>query len=474
MAFDAYESYDALGLAQLVRNGDLKPRELLEAALERVAQRNPALNAVVIPRYEEARRECDDAADGPFRGVPFLVKDLYALIAGTAATSGSRLFAGDVSPRDNELVARYRRAGLVIFGKTASPEFGLTTTTESTLYGQTRNPWKPTHMAGGSSGGSASAVAAGIAPAAHATDGGGSIRVPASCCGLFGMKPTRGRTPYGPDASEGWNGMSAGHAVTRSVRDSAALLDVIDGGEVGAPYAAPPKARPFLSELGASTGRLRIALQTATWNNSPTHADCLAAVRDAAELCRSLGHEVTEAPLEVDREGLARSGQAIVTASTRATIQARLAVLGRELRDDDLEPMTRLYFQAAAGLEAADYVRAIQGIHAAGRTVSRFLTDWDVILSPTMATPPLPLGKLALTNTDLPSYLGALQQSIGFTQLFNASGHPAMSVPLWWNAEGLPIGVQFAGRFGDEATLFRLAAQLEHARPWFDRRPALA
>jgi Asp-tRNA(Asn)/Glu-tRNA(Gln) amidotransferase A subunit family amidase len=258
------------------------------------------------------------------------------------------------------------------------------------------------------------------------------------------------------------------------VRDSAALLDVIDGGEVGAPYAAPPKARPFLSELGASTGRLRIALQIATWNNSPTHADCLAAVRDAAELCRSLGHEVTEAPLEVDREGLARSGQAIVTASTRATIQARLAVLGRELRDDDLEPMTRLYFQAAAGLEAADYVRAIQGIHAAGRTVSRFLADWDVILSPTMATPPLPLGKLALTNTDLPSYLGALQQSIGFTQLFNASGHPAMSVPLWWNAEGLPIGVQFAGRFGDEATLFRLAAQLEHARPWFDRRPALA
>jgi Asp-tRNA(Asn)/Glu-tRNA(Gln) amidotransferase A subunit family amidase len=309
---------------------------------------------------------------------------------------------------------------------------------------------------------------------AHATDGGGSIRIPASCCGLFGMKPTRGRTPYGPDASEGWNGMSAGHAVTRSVRDSAALLDVIDGGEVGAPYAAPPKARPFLSELGASTGRLRIALQTVTWNNSPTHADCLAAVRDAAELCRSLGHEVTEAPLEVDREGLARSGQAIVTASTRATIQARLAVLGRELRDDDLEPMTRLYFQAAAGLEAADYVRATQGIHAAGRTVSRFLTDWDVILSPTMATPPLPLGKLALTNTDLPSYLGALQQSIGFTQLFNASGHPAMSVPLWWNAEGLPIGVQFAGRFGDEATLFRLAAQLEHARPWFDRRPALA
>ena len=474
MPFDAYESYDALGLAELVRSGDVKPRELLEAAIERAQRRNPALNAVVIPRYDEARRECDEAADGPLRGVPFLVKDLYAQIAGMAATSGSRLFAGNVSARDNELVVRYRRAGLVLFGKTASPEFGLTTTTESTLYGQTRNPWKPTHMAGGSSGGSASAVAAGFAPAAHATDGGGSIRVPASCCGLFGMKPTRGRTPFGPDAGEGWNGMSVGHAVTRSVRDSAALLDVIDGGEPGAPYAAPAKARPFLSELGASTGRLRIALQTASWNNSPTHDDCLAAVRDAAELCRRLGHEVAEAPLAVDSEALARAGQVIITANTRATIQARLAALGRELRDDDLEPMTKLYFQAAAGLDAAEYVRATQGIHAAGRSVSRFLADWDVILSPTMATPPLPLGRLALTNTDLPGYLGALQQTIGYTQLFNASGHPAMSLPLWWNAEGLPIGVQFAGRFGDEATLFRLAAQLESARPWFERRPALA
>jgi amidase len=474
MPFDAYESYDALGLAQLVQSGELKPRELLEAAIERAERRNPAVNAIVIPMYDEARRVAEDPPDGPFRGVPFLLKDLYALYPGYPTAFGSRLFADHVPDHENELTARYRRAGLVIFGKSASSEFGLTTSTETVLFGQTRNPWDLGVMAGGSSGGAAAAVAAGILPAAHASDGGGSIRVPASCCGLVGLKPTRGRIPSGPDAGEGWSGMSTANAVSRSVRDSAALLDVVNGEDVGAPYASPPRARPFLAEVGAPPGKLRIALQTATWNGSPTHPDCAAAVQDAAELCRKLGHEVVEAPLTVDQQALSRAGQVIVTTSLRTMVQARLATLGRELRDDDLEPVTKLYFQSAAGLDAVEYLKAVQTIHAVGRVVSRFLAQWDLLLSPTMATPPLPLGTLALTNTDLGSYLGSLQQSIGYTQVFNASGHPAISLPLCWNAQGLPIGVQFAARFGDEATLVRLAAQLEQARPWFDRRPALA
>jgi Asp-tRNA(Asn)/Glu-tRNA(Gln) amidotransferase A subunit family amidase len=473
MAFDDYESYDALGLAELVRNGDLKPRELLEAALERAERRNPVVNAIVTPMLEEARRVAEAPAAGPFRGVPFLLKDLYAAYPGVRTTQGSRLFAENVPDHENELVARYRRAGFVIFGKSASPEFGITTTTESVLFGKTRNPWNLEYSAGGSSGGAAAAVAAGILPAAHASDGGGSIRIPASCCGLFGLKPTRGRIPFGPDAGEGWSGMSTAHAVTRSVRDSAALLDVVQGPDLGAPYVAPAPARPYLEEVGAPPGRLRIVVQTTSWNGSETHPDCVAAVEDAARLCAELGHEVVRATLPIDAAAFGRASQVIIASNLRASVQERLKQLGRELREDDLEPATRAMFQAAAGVEAAEYAQSIRVIHALGRQVSRFLVEPDLILTPTLGTPPLPLGRLALTNPDMLGFLRDLLQTVGYTQLFNASGHPAMSVPLFWNAAGLPIGVHFVARFGDEATLFRLAAQLEAARPWFQRRPAL-
>jgi len=467
-----YESYDALGLAELVHKGEVKPSELLDAALTRLGERNPRLNAVVIPMIEEARRAtAGELPDGPFRGVPFLLKDLHLLTAGTRTTSGCRLFEDFVADHDSEIVIRYRKAGLVIFGKTHSPEFGLTTTTESKLFGLTRNPWNPDHSAGGSSGGSAAAVAAGIVPAANASDGGGSIRIPASCCGLFGMKPTRARTPVGPDVGEGWSGMSAVHAVSRSVRDSAALLDATGGPDLGAPYWAPPPERPYREEAGRPPGRLRIAFQDRAFNGAETHPDCAAAAADAARLCAELGHGVEETHLAIDPERLRKATGTIIAANLRATVEDRAAALGRSFGSDDLEAVPFVMATGAEGTGCAEYARAIRTIHELGRQVARFLERYDTLLTPTMATPPLPLGAVSLSSSDFGSFLDNLQKTVAFTQLFNATGSPAMSVPLAWNAAGLPIGVQFAGRFGDEATLFRLAGQLEQARPWFERRP---
>jgi amidase/6-aminohexanoate-cyclic-dimer hydrolase len=467
-----YESYDALGLAELIRQGEVKPSEVLEAAIARCEERNPKLNAVVVPMIDEARQAAaGDLPNGPFRGVPFLLKDLYLLTTGARTTNGCRLFEDFVADYDSEIVVRYRKAGLVIFGKTTSPEFGLTTTTESKVFGQTRNPWNTDHTTGGSSGGAAAAVAAGIVPLANASDGGGSIRIPASCCGLFGMKPTRARTPAGPDAGEGWSGMSAVHAVSRSVRDNAALLDATAGPDLGAPYWAAPPERPFLEEVGRPPGRLRIAFQSRAFNEVETHPDCIAAVEGVSRLCAELGHEVEETPFSIDHEAFRQATGTIIGANLRATVQDRAAVLGREFGPDDLEPGTYAMATAAAATGAEEYARSIRVIHAIGRQVAGFMERYDAILTPTMPTPPLPLGALSLSHPDLGEFLVNLLKTIGFTQLFNATGNPAMSVPLVWNDAGLPIGVQFAGRFGDEATLFRLAGQLEQARPWFDRRP---
>ncbi len=472
MGFADYDRYDGLGLAELVRRGDVSPEELLDEAWTRMEALNPTLNAVVIPMYEEAQRAIREGLpEGPFRGVPFLLKDLALLYAGVATTHGCRFFSDSVPDHDSELVIRYKRAGLVTFGKSASPEFGLTTTTESTLFGQTRNPWNLEHVAGGSSGGAAAAVAAGILPLAHASDGGGSIRIPAACCGLFGLKPSRGRMPFGPDAGEGWSGMSTMHAVSRSVRDNAALLDASDGEDIGAPYAAPPKSRPYLEEVGRDPGSLRIALLTDTFNGLPTHADCRLAAEDTARLCESLGHRVEAAKLTIDVQSLANASQAIMGGNVASLLDDRGEALGRPVGEDDVEGFTWISVQAARQRTSADYARAIRGIHAMGRQVEHFLQDYDMILSPTMGAPPEKLGILSLSNPDLPELVPALLTSVGYTQVFNASGHPAMSVPLHWNSDGLPIGIQFASRLGDEGALFRLAGQLEAARPWADRRP---
>ena len=369
---DDYESYDALGLAELIRNREVKPSEVLEAAITRQDERNPGLGAVVIPMIDEGRKAAaGDLPDGPLRGVPFLLKDLHLLTSGARTSYGCRLFEGFVADHDSEIVGRYRNAGLVIFGKTASPEFGLTTTTESKLFGQTRNPWNADYTSGGSSGGASAAGAAGIVPMANASDGGGSIRIPASCCGLFGMKPTRARTPAGPDAGEGWNGMSAVHAVSRSVRDSAALLDVSAGPDLGAPYWAPPPERPYLEEVGRPPGRLRIAFQSRAWNGVPTHPDCALALADASRLCAELGHEVEETSLSVDAEALRKATGTIIAASLRLSIEERAASLGREFGADDLEPATLAMATGAATAGSVEYARAIRVIHAVGRPTTR-------------------------------------------------------------------------------------------------------
>jgi amidase len=469
-----YEDYDALGLAELVKTGETTAEALLEEAISRTEKRDGEIRSIVIRMFDEARKAvAAGIPDGPFEGVPFLLKDLHLAWPGVRLTNGSKLFADFVPEFESELVARYRRAGLVVFGKTHSPEYGLTTSSESQMFGQTKNPWNLDHTAGGSSGGASAAVAAGILPLANASDGGGSIRIPAACCGLFGLKPTRGRTPLGPSSGEGWAGMSAVHAVGRSVRDSAALLDATAGPDLGAPYAAQPPVGSFLDHVSRAPGKLRISLQMKAWNGFEPHADCVAALRDAEELCRELGHQVEEEPFVVDASVLAPATLTILSASTRAMMEARAKVLGRELREDDVEPGTWGLSQLSQGLSSTDYAKSVATIHAIGRDLARHLETYDLVLSPTMAVPPHPLGLLSLSNPDRQAQGIAVLQTVGYTQLANASGHPAMSVPLYWNDGGLPIGVQFMGRMNGEGALYQLAGQLESARPWFGRRPDL-
>lgn len=469
---DDYEACDGLEMAERVERGDVSAETLLEEAIARTESRDEEYAAVVIRMFDNARAAVSDGLPkGPFRGVPFLLKDLHLAWPGVPLTNGSKLFETNIPTIESELVARYRRAGLVVFGKTHSPEFGLTTTSETRIFGQTRNPWDPDSTPGGSSGGASAAVAAGYTPLANASDGGGSIRIPASCCGLFGMKPTRGRTPAGPHAGEGWSGMTATHAVTRSVRDSAALLDATAGPDAGAPYAAQPPARPFLDEVSEGPGRLRIAVQAEGWNGIEPHADCLAALDEAVLFCRELGHDVEEAPFDANPEALGPATLTIIGTSTRSALEVRAAALGRPLEEADVEPGTWSMATYGASRTATDYFTAIRTIHATGRALARHMESYDVILSPTMATPPMPIGMLSLSNPDPGEQARSIVQTIAFTQLANATGNPAMSVPLAWNGDGLPIGLQFIGRSNDEATLFRLAGQLEGARPWFDRRP---
>ena len=470
-----FERHDGLGLAELIRTKEVTPDEVLAATLERIEARNPAINAVVTRMDDQARAAIRAGLpDGPFRGVPYLLKDLGALYTGVVTSFGSRLFAENVADHDSEIVTRMKRAGLVIVGKSNTPEMGIAPSTEPRLFGPTRNPWSVGHSAGGSSGGAAAAVAAGMLPMAHATDGGGSIRIPASACGLFGLKPTRARNPMGPDAGEGWSGASVGHAVTWSVRDSAALLDATSGPDIGDPYWAPPPARPFLQEVGRDPGRLRIALTTTPWIAGPVDPECAEAARAAARLCGSLGHEIEEARPQIDEAAWGVASRTIVVASLTFVLETRAAALGRPLSPDDVERITWERMQEARALSSTDYARAIHTVHRTGRAVARFLERYDAILTPTMAKPPHSLGVLSLSNPDSAAFVAARSASVGFTALFNSSGHPAMSVPLAMSRSGLPLGVQFVARFGDEATLFRLASQLEAAQPWTPRRPRLS
>ena len=469
---DEFARYDGLGLAELVRRREVTPAEVLEAAVSAVEARNHDINAVVCRLYDQARAAIAAGLPaGPFTGVPYLLKDLGAHYQGAVTSYGGVLFKDFVVDHDSEITRRLKRAGLVIFGKTNTPELGLASSTEPRLFGPTRNPWNLAHSAGGSSGGSAAAVAAGMVPMAHATDGGGSIRIPASACGLFGLKPTRARNPMGPDAGEGWGGASVGHAVTRTVRDSAALLDATSGPDLGDPYWAPPPARPFLEEVRRDPGRLRIAIATSPWNRQPVDPECAEAARAAGRLCERLGHTIEEASPVIDAAALGAATLIVIGGNLRAAMEARAAALGRALDPSDVERITWLRAMDGHTARAADYARAIGVMHRTGRTVAPFFERFDVLLTPTMCRPPHPLGVIDMMTTDPEQYGQAVLGTIGFTSLFNSCGSPAMSVPLAWSRAGLPLGVQFAAGFGDEATLFRLGAQLEAAQPWAERRP---
>jgi amidase len=489
-----YTAHDGLGLAALVRSGQVSAAELLDTAIARIERHDPALNAIIRKRYEAARAELAHVdPQAPFAGVPFLLKDLCSTIAGEPTGSGNRVLAQVTMPRDSEMVRRLRAAGVSIAGRTNTPEFGLVPTTEPVLYGPTRNPWSPDHSAGGSSGGSAAAVAAGMVPLASGGDGGGSIRIPASCCGLFGFKPSRGSTPTGPDNSELWHGLVIEHVISRSVRDSAAMLDATFGADAGAPYAAPPRLRPFLDEAATEPGRLRIAFTTqALFGHGAVHADCVAAVHDAATLLESLGHHVEEATPPLEAEADARAFVTLLAGETRAQIELMSRLLQRRLRAADFEPATYTLALLGCALSAAAYAGAATQLQMIARRQAPFFATHDVLLTPTLGAPPARIGALQptpaeqrwlhLANTFDAGWLLKAAGTIGpmaartfgyipFTPMFNATGQPAMSLPLHWNAAGLPIGVQCVARLGEDATLFRLAGQVERAQPWFDRRP---
>ena len=490
--FSEYGRYDGLGLAKLVRDGAVSPAELIEEAIARVEALNPALNAVVHKLYESARRAAARPLGGPFAGVPFFLKDLGAAVEGAPTSQGNRRLATIARDADDEIVARFRRAGLTPIGKTNVPEFGLAPVTEPAAFGPCRNPWDLARAPGGSSGGSAAAVAARLAPIAHASDGGGSIRIPASCCGLVGLKPTRGRTPLGPRVGEIWRGFSVSFAVTRSLRDSAALLDAVEGADLGAPYQIPPPARPYLKEVGAPPGRLRVAVATAPFLAEGVHPDCLAGVAATAALVEELGHEVVEAAPPIEREPWLIAFLQVLAGEVAAEIETSGRLVGRPLGFADFEPATYAVGLLGRALSAGDYARGAQYLQRWARRVGAFFADFDALLTPTMAEPPPLIGALKPTGPQ-----AALLEAIGrlgagwliratgaarrfaekslayvaYTPPFNVTGQPAISLPLWRSQAGLPIGMQLAARFGDEATLFRLAAQLEQARPWFDRAP---
>ena len=474
MNSDDFAALDAIALAELVRRHEVHPVELLEAAISRIEHLNPRLNAVVTRLYDQAREAvAREIPDGPFSGVPFLLKDLGASYAGAPMTSGSRLFRDYVPKHDSELVRRLKNAGLIIAGKTNTAELGILPTTESVLFGPARNPWEISKMTGGSSGGSAAAVAAGFVPMAQGGDGGGSIRIPASCCGVFGLKPTRARTPLGPDVGDIMNGLVVAHALTRSVRDSAALLDATAGPDLGDPYYAPPQSRPFLQEVGTEPGPLRIGFTTKTFEGDEVHNDCMDAVHEAAKLCSSLGHRVEEVSPVVDGEKLKNAFTVLWAAGCAGFLDAYSQRTSRPVDLEQVEPLTRALYEMGRSFSASDYLVAVRWLQGFSRQIAHFFQDVDVWLTPTIAEPPATLGTFdSLPNDPLAGFYRSFE-FVPFTPVCNVTGQPAMSVPLHWNAEGLPIGLHFIGRYGDEATLFRLAAQLETARPWAERKPLL-
>ncbi|WP_242495666.1 amidase [Salinicola tamaricis] len=467
------DTHDGVALGYCVRMGEISSTQLVEAVIERLESVEPQLNAVVERRYDSAR-ECSRRpvdVTQPFAGVPTLIKDLFAPLEGALMTQGSRALDAVPAPFDDELVARLRRAGCVPLGTTTSPEFGTSYTTESSRHGATRNPWDPERSAGGSSGGAAALVAARVVPFAHGNDGGGSLRVPASCCGVFGFKPSRGLMPAGPMVGEGWGGLAVAHAITLSVRDSAALLDATAGADLGAPYAAPTTPMSYLAATERDPGALRIGLI-----EGPALAPEAASVaRQSAALCESLGHRVESVTLPLDWETFYHRCFDIIGPSTRETLDTLGKMRGAPIDEQLLEPRTRVMLRERGHLDATRYIAAINDMHALGRRLAALMQQFDVLLSPTLARQPPRIGELDAFDErlSLAEIIDAFHGYCPFTALFNATGQPAMSLPLYWTEAGLPLGTHFAGRFGEESLLLSLAAQLERARPWAGKRPPI-
>ena len=470
---------DATALAERIRCRELSPLEAVDAAIERIERLNPRLNALIHDSFEKARAQAASPhlPEGPFHGVPFLLKDLGGFSAGDPFHMGMKFLRdlGWTEPEDSYLVAKYRQAGFVLLGKTNTPELGLLPTTEPESHGRTRNPWSPEHSSGGSSGGSAAAVASGMVPAAHGGDGGGSIRIPASACALVGLKGTRGRFSMGPHQGETLGGISIEGVLTRSVRDTAAIFDATQGPMPGDPYTALPPARPYSAEVGADPGTLRIGILTKIpGGDAELHPDCQEAVLDAARLLESLGHRIERSYPSALDDALEMSVHfmAIWSARTAAVLDALSQRTGKPVGEGDVEPLTWALAEMARSSPAPALATAIAAAQAFGRRVAQWWTEgFDLLLTPTLGQPPARLGEFDAKPDDPLWGMKRVRGYVGFTAQFNMSGQPGISLPLYWNAQGLPIGVQLVADSGREDLLIRIASQLEQARPWADRRP---
>ncbi len=474
MTFSEYTDFDAIGLANLVRRGEVSANELLDSAVNRINALDGDINAIVQDLQIQARKQIEQGLnDGPLSGVPFLLKDHGIYLKGTHTSGGSSFHSALPATYNSKLTEHYLKAGLVIFGKTNTPEFAISGSTESKALGKCHNPWDLCRGTGGSSGGAAAAVAAGYAPMAHASDGGGSIRNPSSGCGVFGLKPSRGRVVCGPDVYESVGGMGVHHAITRSVRDSAAILDATAIVPVGSLYRGLDNDSSFLDSISRPLKPLRIAFHLDAHRSVKIDPACHQAVQLAAKLCENLGHIVEEAQPEIDGDEGLEIGSLFWKVGAAQEAASVAQTLGREPKQDELEWITQLLADEGTQISATEYANAINVMHRMGRKLAAFFDRYDVVLSPVVSQPPWPLDTYENSYSDSRTYFETVSSYSPFCWPYNMSGQPAMSVPLHWTENGLPVGVQFAGRYGDEATLLSLARQLELAKPWFDRRPQI-
>ncbi|MGP4102845.1 amidase [Nonomuraea sp. KM90] len=465
MKLHEYAKYDAVGIRNLIRAGEVTADEVEATARQALAVANAQVNGLALPVFAPA---LDHAADGPFAGVPFLIKDHGPVAEGVPFTLGSRALPGVVAQHDTDLMARFRAAGLVTLGLTTVPELCASFSTESVRYGPTRNPWALDRGVGGSSGGAAALVAAGAVPVAHGSDGQGSIRIPASCCGLVGLKPTRGRVTCGPDAGEALLGMAYEFVLTRTVRDAAGLLDAVQGPGIGDKYTAPPPRRPYAEEIGADPGRLRVAVTTQPWSGTPVDGQVAAAAILTGQVLEQAGHSVSESGPYVDGEAVMLAGMAEGVA-----LASLLLLAPRQPDPAMMEAVSRQFLQLARECSALDMLAALNAQNRVTRSVSTFFTEYDLLITPTMGRLPAPHGTLRYDDPGhtMSTWGAALTDYGPFTGLFNITGHPAISLPLGHSDDGLPIGVQLIAAHGREDLLFQIAAYLEQAMPWKDRTP---